>query len=168
MKRKSPIIITIVIAIIACCFIGIYIFLDIKFGWQIWISRRIKIFVPLSVEVEYKDNHGGFHGDGECLVKVYFSKEQAQKFKEKIERNSHWKQLPMSDRFRNQLILGIEKEMEIPVIKNGYYYFLDRHSQADDKYNPYEMDEEFRGSWNYTVAVFDTDENILYFYELDT
>ena len=30
------------------------------------------------------------------------------------------------------------------------------------------MFEEDRESSNYTVAVFDIDENILYFYELDT
>ena len=149
-------------------FWSIYIFIQIKFGWQIWITRRIKIFVPFSTEVEYKDSHGGFHGDGECLVKVIFSKEQALNFKEKIEKNRHWKQLPMPENLQNKVSLDAEECMNIPVIKNGYFFFLDRHSQADDKYNPYDIDSESRASWNFTVAVFDTDENILYYYELDT
>ncbi len=165
MKRKFPIVIIIVIAL---CFIGTYIFLNIRFGWQIWISRRVEVLVPFSVELEYKDSHDGFHGDGECVVKVYLSKQQAEKFKDKIEKNNHWKQLPMPDKL--QMITGarIDKDMCVPIVKNGYYFFIDRHSEADDKYNPYEMYGEFRASSNYTVAVFDTDENILYYYELDT
>lgn len=168
MKRKLPIVIIILIAVISCVFIGIYIFLDIKFGWQIWISRRIEVFVPFSVKLEYEDSHGGFHGDGECLVKVFFSEEQAHEFKEKIEKNTHWNKLPMSERLQNCVSLYAEEGKNMPIIENGYWFYLDRHSEADNKYDENERYEEFRASRNYSVAVFDTDENILYFYELDT
>ena len=164
MKKK----IIITIAIMIFLIFSVRVFLAVKYGWQISISRRIGVLVPFSVELEYKDSHGGFHGDGECLVKVIFSEEQAQKFKEKIEKNSHWKQLPMPERLQSKVSLDAEEGMNIPVIKNGYYFFLDRHSQADDKYNPYEIDSKARASWNFTVAVFDIDENTLYFYEIDT
>jgi hypothetical protein len=168
MKRKFPILIIILIAVIACCFIGIYIFIDIKFGWQIWISRRIEILVPFSAELEYEDSHGGFHGDGECIVKVFFSEEQAKNFTEKIENNNHWKKLPMPERLQNCVSVYTEEGKNMPIIENGYWFYLDRNSEADNKYDENERYEEKRWSRNYSVAVFDSDENILYYYELDT
>lgn len=163
---KIKIIILVVICFIL--FVTVRIGLSIKYGRHITVSRSIGIMIPFSTEIECKDSHGGFHGDGECVIKVYFSDEQATKFKEKINKNSHWNQLPMPDRLQKVVGACMDKNMYVPIIENGYYFFKDRHSKADDKYNPNEMFEEDRGSSNYTVAVFDTDENILYFYELDT
>ena len=57
--------------------------------------------------------------------------------------------------------------MEIPEVKNGYWFYLDRGSDAIDKYDENFMYKE-RYSHNYSVAVFDKDVNILYYYELDT
>lgn len=160
-----------IVIIIIICFLILFtarIGLSIKYGRHITVSRTIGIMIPFSTEVECKDSHGGFHGDGECIIKVYFSDEQGTEFKEIINKDSRWHQLPMPDKLQEIAGARIDKDMYIPIIQNGYYFFLDRHSEADDKYNPYEMYEEFRASSNYTVAVFDTDENILYYYELDT
>jgi hypothetical protein len=147
---------------------GVRLYVSFKYGRQIKISRRVEILVPFSTRLEFNDSHGGFHGDGERLFKVYFSKEQAEKFKEKIEKNIHWKKLPMPELLQDKVSFETEEGMNMPIIENGYFFFLDRHSLAEDKYSSDKIDDKIRSSWNYTVAVFDTDENILYFYELDT
>lgn len=147
---------------------SVRIFLAVKYGWQISISRRIGILVPFSTELEFKDSHDCFHGDGECLAKISFDNGQAKKFEKKIEKNCRWNRLPMPEILQDKVSLEAEEGMNMPVVKRGYYYFLDRHSQVNDKYNPCDIDEKSRASWNFTVAVFDTDENILYYYELDT
>ena len=130
-------------------------------------SSQIEIQIPLFAKMEEKDTHGGFHGDGEAFAKVYFSDKQAEKFINKINKNNHWKKLPMSEKLQNRVSNADEVE-EIPIVENGYWFFEDRHTKATDKYNYNEMFNSNRASSNFSVAVFDTDANILYFYALDT
>lgn len=52
-------------------------------------------------------------------------------------------------------------EPVVPEIQNGYYLLIDRHS--DTKSNILE-----RGSFNFTVGLYDTDNNTLYCCKLDT
>ena len=49
----------------------------------------------------------------------------------------------------------------IPKIENGYYFFKDRQADKDKEI----LD---RYSFNFTVAVYDNDNNKMYFCELDT
>ena len=54
----------------------------------------------------------------------------------------------------------------IPEVENGYYYFLDRHSQST---NPkYDSGVLGRASYNFTIAIYDEDRQTLYYAELDT
>ena len=51
-------------------------------------------------------------------------------------------------------------------LENGYYFFMDRFRKNGDIFDPSESDQ-----WNmpnYTLAIWDQDENILYFLEVDT
>lgn len=130
-------------------------------------SSQIEIQIPLFAKMEEKDTHGGFHGDGEAFVKVYFSNEQANKFINKINENNHWNKLHMPERLRERVSNADEVE-KIPNVENGYWYFIDRHTKTKDKYNYNEIFDSDRASLNFSVAVFDTDTNILYFYALDT
>ena len=59
-----------------------------------------------------------------------------------------------------------DDDLEIPQIENGYYYFYDRHDEATDPYD----DSEFlaRFSFNFTLAIYDSDTNTLYLCEYDT
>lgn len=165
MKKRSFVIVCIILAI----FIIIsYILFSIKFGKHIYISSKTEIKIPLSAKLKNNDSHGGFHGDGESLAKIYFTSEQAKKIELEINYNKHWRKLPMPERLQNCVSLYTEEEMSMPIIENGYWFYLDRHSDADNKYDENERYEEKRASRNYSVAVFDSDENILYYYELDT
>ena len=74
----------------------------------------------------------------------------------------------MPERLRERVSNTIDKEMKIPNVENGYWFFEDRHTKAKDKYDYSEMFNSNRASSNFSVAVFDTDTKILYFYALDT
>ena len=54
----------------------------------------------------------------------------------------------------------------IPDIQNGYYYFYDRHSESTEPYN--DEDVLSRASFNFTLALYDSDNNVLYYVEFDT
>ena len=83
--------------------------------------------------------------------------------------NANWKELPITERLYNKVCkYAIDEDMNVPEVSNGYWFVLDRHSKAKDKYNEEEIFEEDRHSNNFTVAVFDIDAKILYIYEIDT
>lgn len=58
------------------------------------------------------------------------------------------------------------KRYKIPKITNGYYYFYDRHSSSTDKFDDTNLNN--RSSWNFTLVIFDKDNNVIYYYEKDT
>lgn len=157
LKRLCLIILLLIIVYI----IYLYTLYDYNF-----YSSLIETPIPIFAKIEEKDTHGGFHGDGEALVKVYFSDKQAEKFIRKIDKNIHWDKLPMKDILQTCINNNITDEISVPIIENGYWFFLDRHSKATDKYNYNDMFD--RASSNYSIAIFDIDSNVLYIYSLDT
>ena len=50
----------------------------------------------------------------------------------------------------------------MPEIREGYYRLIDRHAEAG------ESDILERSSFNFTLALYDTGADTLYFFELDT
>ena len=151
--------------IILLSIISYIIYLQTLYDYNFY-SSLIEIPIPIFVKMEEKDTHGGFHGDGETLVKVFFSDKQAEKFIRKIDKNIHWDKLPMKDILQTCINNNITDEISVPIIENGYWFFLDRHSKATDKYNYNDMFD--RASSNYSIAIFDIDSNVLYIYSLDT
>ena len=129
-------------------------------------SSLIETPIPMFAKMEEKDTHGGFHGDGEALVKIYFSDKQSDKFMKKIENNIHWNKLPIDKILQTCITNKSIEEMSIPFVENGYWFFIDRHSDTTSKYNYNDMLN--RASSNYSVAIFDKESNILYIYSLDT
>ena len=129
-------------------------------------SSLIEIPIPIFAKMEEKDMHGGFHGDGETLAKFYFSDKQAKELTSNISNNSHWNNLPIPEILQECAYNSIDEDIENPFINNGYWIFLDRHSEAIDKYYYNEIFN--RASLNYSIATFDIDSNVLYIYSLDT
>ena len=118
------------------------------------LTERVETHLVLSLEdatvLEEWDNHGGFHGDGETFVKLSC----ADGFEENL--GSDWHALPLEgsayEYFYNWG--GVLEDPEtgedlIPEIENGYWYYRDT------------------GSMNWELAIYDCDENILYYYEFD-
>jgi len=123
------------------------------------------------------DSHGGFHGDGTSLMQFGFSNDSCE---EQIQSNAIWKPLPLTENLA-ALVYGIRSETTaigpyitfddagtpaFPVIENGYYFFLDRHSDSADAHD--DTNVLARPSYNLTIAMYDADTDILYYCEFDT
>lgn len=124
--------------------------------------------------VSVYDTHG-FHGDGvKCMIY-----DCTDTNVENIIRKSHvWKETPFSHNVET-LLYGTEDagpylkddrdNTFVPLIKNGFYAFYDRH---DDAKNPRDDTEALnvskRYSFNLSLAVYDADNQKLYYLELDT
>ena len=87
---------------------------------------------------------------------------------EQIKNNSDWKQLPL-DEVAEFLAHDLKIQLDngeaslMPDVENGYYIVIDRHSQKNEN-----DDILGRASYNFTIAIYDTDANILYYCEFDT
>ncbi len=102
---------------------------------------------------------------------------------EAIQASDEWKPFPLSDSLKTA-IWGLQDEGHdyapmiikdndwdnplIPQVENGYYFFRDRHSFAADPKDDSAFLDESRPSYNFTIAIYDTDTNMLYYSEFDT
>lgn len=144
------------------------------------MSENMEIDVSNGTIVNDTDSHGGFHGDGLRVAQISFDDDTIL---EEIENSDHWSTMPLSENI-TALVYGIAYEEEnseksvgpyltdeegktvIPEIQNGYYYFYDRHPECKEPYE--DMDVLGRGSFNFILALYDTDNKVLYYVEFDT
>ena len=140
------------------------------------ISNTLEVDVSDGVVIYQYDDHGGFLGDGEMLVKLSFSDTDCLN---RIKESSDWKPLPLTKNLEafvyGAVIYGCNYEPcihdedynpVVPKIENGYYCFVDRHSQSKDKKDDSALLNRY--SINCSLAIYDTDTNLLYYLELDT
>jgi len=171
-------------------FLVILVFLFFFSGWESLLTgtdqelkRELGVDISGYTEMTESDNHGGFHGDGELLYTAYYNAGPAAELEEKLEvlagkETSGWKKLPMTEVLQTAAY-GIKEETRrvgpyvtldgqqaLPEVKEGYYYFRDRHSQAEDERDDSQLLQ--RHSFNFTLAVYDAENNVLYYYEGDT
>lgn len=121
------------------------------------------------------DTHGGFLGDGS-----YYLILDCSESKEKIaEITRDWKSLPLTESLTIAMY-GLETEkavfgpsynankefVALPHIENGCYKFYNRQIGALDPYDDENIHDRF--SYNYSIAIYDSDKEKLYYYELDT
>lgn len=121
--------------------------------------------------LEENDTHGAF-GDGAYYLILDCSENRQQA----MELVSGWKELAMSEDLelimyggeRDGTVYGynLAEQAKMPKVENGYYRFYDRHPNA--KY-PYDTSDLLkRVSFNFSLAVYDTDSDIMYYFEYDT
>lgn len=122
--------------------------------------------------VEEQDTHGGFLGDGSyyLILDCSNNKETA------LEIVDIWNNIPLSENLDLIMFGGkkdgisykyeLSEEAHIPKIENGYYHFRDRHSKATDSSDDSELFR--RASFNFSLAMYDSDTNIFYYFEFDT
>ena len=121
---------------------------------QRYVSEVIDVNVLDGKVLVNYDDHGGFHGDGETFIKIKMPNDRCL---DVMKTNPKWLPLPFSSNI---------SRVVIPPIKNGYYYFFDRHMESK---NPKDDTELFnRCSYNFTLVIYDTDERMLYFIYYDT
>lgn len=110
------------------------------------------------------DDHGGFHGDGVRLAVVRFDAADAATLEA-----AGWSALPLPDDLASLLYEGMDgvwpSEVRIPKTETGFWYFRDRY---DPKSPGYEQSFTDRSSYNFTVALYDSTAQTLYYCEMDT
>lgn len=135
------------------------------------IAKELGINLSNGITISNTDTHGGFHGDGHTYIVLKFDDDSLLKV---IKNNSKWRKFPLDKTFQT-LVYGREEDTSktgpfvtdgqgnslIPEIQNGYWFLIDRHSDT-------KTDILERGSFNFTLGLYDTDNNIIYFYKLDT
>lgn len=132
-----------------------------------YISGETGIDVTQGEVTNQYDTHGGFHGDGIKCVEISFD----GKGLELSQLEEKWKLLPLSSNLQLVIygawkVFDTENNQDIPEITNGYYYFYDRFEDSSDPLNDSELLE--RSSYNFTLAIYDADSQILYYCEVDT
>lgn len=126
------------------------------------IEAILDIDLRNGVLLRSEDDHGGFLGDGLLYAEIQCNLS--------IPGSPYWHKLPLSDNLaelvsRNGLLTSVEGEILIPPeITRGYYFFMDEHAGK----SPDDTQVLSRNSYNFTLAVYDPQGHILYFYELDT
>ena len=140
------------------------------------ISKTIGVDVSAGEVISESDTHGGFHGDGDRVIEIQFVDTS---FSDQLKDNEEWNAMPLTENL-TALVYGlhtetssigpmIHKEDNAPVvseIENGYYYFKDRHYESSDPKD--DTSVLGRASYNFTIAIYDTDTQKLYYLELDT
>ena len=120
------------------------------------------------------DTHSG-NGDGTSCVVLHFDGNEMIK---QIKADANWQPFPLDETVKT-LVYGVSDETGsigpfltdedgetlVPEIENGYYRLIDRHTEQDTATG---ADILNRGSFNFTVGLYDTDTNTLYCCELDT
>lgn len=148
-------------------------------GGEVAKAAAVLGFTPEGGQVvRSEDTHGGCHGDGHRFIVMDFGAEDGRALAARLEASETWKPLPF-DRTLTALAYGLREGPRqtgpfvtgrggsalLPAIEKGYYFFKDRHAEADMDGG---ADLLARASMNFTLAVFDAAANRLYYYELDT
>lgn len=138
------------------------------------VSKELGIDVSSGEEVSNYDTHSG-NGDGISYVVLSFSNDTVI---EEIKSNLSWKPFPLDETVET-LVYGVSDETSsigpyfsdgdgnalVPEIQNGYYLLIDRQVENNKASG---ADILYRPSFNFTLGLYDTDTNTLYFCKLDT
>ena len=133
------------------------------------ITKEFDLDVSGGKEVLNTNTYSG--GEGTSCIAVTFDDDTILNL---IKSNANWEAFPLDETLQT-LVYGIENgtskegpfladengDPVVPEIQNGYYLLID--CDSDTKSNILE-----RGSFNFTVGLYDTDNNTLYCCKLDT
>lgn len=133
-----------------------------------YISEQIGVDISGSKIIEKVDTHGGFHGDGRMFVQMEINNED---FEQELIKTGKWSQEPSEltkillygNEEWNPYIVDDNSDPLMKKIVNGYYFII---NDADSDEEDIEWSEMY--SVNVIVAVYDVDNNILYYCEIDT
>jgi len=143
------------------------------------ISKTVGISLPDGIISQNIDSHGSFNGDGITYVEVMFPKGEKETITEEIENNEGWRKLPLTNNLHTAVygkkspsgstgpfVTDDDGNPLIPIVDNGYYFFIDRQEEGQEMKDDKKLLGGF--SLNFTIAIYDTDNKILYYFELDT
>ena len=172
MRKKNRLSLETFFPVVHCLLAGLFLLLLNPVGNYISNSHEYFGFAKKDFSViEELDTHGGFHGDGSyhLILDCSANKQDA------AEKVSTWNTLPLSENLALIMYGGhkdgmwygynLAEEANIPTIENGYYIFQDRHSDSRDTADDSALFD--RTSFNFSIAIYDSDTNIMYYFEFD-
>lgn len=138
------------------------------------VSEALGVDASTGSTMSSMDTHSG-NGDGISCIVLHFDGNEMIK---QIEADDAWQPFPLDETVQT-LVYGVsdaessigpfltdeDGKALVPEIKNGYYRLIDRQVEQDTATG---ADILNRGSFNFTVGLYDTDTNMLYCCELDT
>ncbi len=162
MKKKGFIFGTIIAIVL-----GIGVYFNSLFDPLPTFERTFKLNLPNKTICKKQfDNHGGFDGDGASLYCLYLPEGTINKVINKVKKKS-WYQLPLSNEL-DSLIYGgkfdglthgynFDIDIGLPRIQNGYWKFAAAIPLENMIY-----------SYDFYLAIFDTDKNVIYVLKVNT
>ncbi len=143
---------------------------------EISYHEYVKTFSGLDISgstiVSGEDSHGGFLGDGALMVEF----DCTQISDALTSKMSGWNPMPLSENLNLVMYGGtkdgtvyaheLAEKYGIPEIKNGYYYFVDRHAKSTDPSSDAALFSQL--SYNFTLVIYNSDNAHLYLFEFDT
>jgi hypothetical protein len=141
------------------------------------LSRALDVRIPADSTLVIEDSHGGFHNDGVLMVRTEFEGEKAKEIATQIKKNQNWKATPLPKNIRLVLYGGemgnnsyyvsdLAQKNKLPEISEGYWLFMNRKDGKKKITAGEELFSDF--SANYTVGLYDTKTNSLYYFESDS
>ncbi|MDO4617171.1 MAG: hypothetical protein Q4B03_06915 [Lachnospiraceae bacterium] len=159
-KKLSTLTLVFVIILCAFCACGREVVNDQA------ILKKIGHTELKTVSSNITDTHGAFHNDGVTFAVIELAEDSAAALTADITASPDWTGYPMNETVQTLVsnVLNKNDYIHIPEISNGYYQLVDRHADKNSD------DDEFlsRSSYNFTLVIFNTDTNTLYYCEFDT
>lgn len=143
--------------------------------------------LPASLDYKVTDTHDSWLGDGVTFGVIKYTGNAASAARSALTyhtkaSNSRWHALPMTSNLQLVLYGGYDSathihygsgfsnntDMLLPEIKNGWWFFKNRHSSATSKYRHDDRELLHAASYNFTAAIYDADTDTFYYIEIDT
>lgn len=150
----------------------VVLFLIMIIGWDLYIEiettyKGLEFVIPILCKREVTTLSYNDFFDDEKLEKIYLSNWQAKRILEKVENNNNWIKGEIDEKVEERLKFYTREDIynKIPYIENKYWIFTNRSNGAKDRHSI----EEVINTLYYAVSfgLFDTDNNILYYYQYD-
>jgi hypothetical protein len=135
------------------------------------IEEETGFDIPVGSTIEFEDDYGWF-GDGETFAKVIFPAGTVMDLNGVLQSNGLWKQLPIPSMISIRIFggeysgkhysYGNDNMKPARKVEDGIYYFRDR--AKSDAGEPFLE----RSSHNFTFALYDIKNNILYYFKYDS
>lgn len=130
----------------------------------------LEVGIPIFCKRENIDTYSPYFNNGEGISKLYLSEKQSNNMLDDISKNEYWKELPIREDINKKIkeyadLYDDNLYSKIPEVKNGYWFFKERTSGTEDVY-AYENFFAHSAS-AFSIGIFDTDENSLYYYTYD-
>ena len=160
MKKKIPITLIIILAIIIMLVIGWDLYVEISTTY-----KGLEFVIPLLCRREVTTLSYNDFFDYEKLEKMYLSTWQANRILGNIEHNNNWIKGEIDEKVEERLKFYTREDIynKIPYVENKYWIFTNRGNGVKDKHSI----EEVINTMYYSISfgLYDVDNNILYYYE---